>query len=45
MGEDAIDAASEFVPARVSPSITEKVPLLGADGYFALVNQAERVGA
>ncbi len=45
MGEDAIDAASEFVPARVAPSITEKVPLLGADGYFALVNQAERVGA
>src|SRR6202011_285845 len=45
MGEDAIDAASEFVPARVAPSITEKVPLLGADAYFALVNQAERVGA
>jgi glycerol-3-phosphate dehydrogenase len=45
MGEDAIDAASEFVPSRVAPSITEKVPLLGADGYFALVNQAERVGA
>ena len=45
MGEDAIDAASEFIPARVAPSITEKVPLLGADGYFALVNQTERVGA
>ncbi|HUM00254.1 MAG TPA: glycerol-3-phosphate dehydrogenase/oxidase, partial [Mycobacterium sp.] len=45
MGEDAIDAASEFIPARVAPSITEKVPLLGADGYFALVNQAEHVAA
>jgi glycerol-3-phosphate dehydrogenase len=45
MAEDAIDAASEFISARVAPSITEKVPLLGADGYFALVNQAERVGA
>ena len=45
MGEDAIDAASEFVPTRVAPSITEKVPLLGADGYFALINQTERVGA
>ncbi len=45
MGEDAIDAASEYIPARVAPSITEKVPLLGADGYFALVNQTERVGA
>jgi glycerol-3-phosphate dehydrogenase len=45
MGADAIDAASEFIPARVAPSITEKVPLMGADGYFALVNQSERVGA
>jgi glycerol-3-phosphate dehydrogenase len=44
MAEDAIDAAAEFVPARVAPSITEKVPLMGADGYFALVNQTEHVG-
>jgi glycerol-3-phosphate dehydrogenase len=27
----------------VAPSITEKVSLLGADGYFALINQAEHV--
>jgi len=45
MGADAIDAAAEFIPTRVAPSITEKVPLLGADGYFAMVNQAEHVGA
>jgi glycerol-3-phosphate dehydrogenase len=45
MGEDAIDAASVFVPTRVAPSITEKVPLMGADGYFALINQTEHVGA
>lgn len=45
MAADAIDAAAEYIPARVAPSITEKVPLLGADGYFALVNQAEHVGA
>ncbi|MGB0970038.1 MAG: glycerol-3-phosphate dehydrogenase/oxidase [Mycobacterium sp.] len=45
MGQDAIDAAAEFVPTRVAPSITEKVPLMGADGYFALVNQTESVGA
>jgi glycerol-3-phosphate dehydrogenase len=44
MGADAIDAAAEFVPARVAPSITEKVPLMGADGYFALVNQTQSVG-
>ncbi|MEB3033225.1 glycerol-3-phosphate dehydrogenase [[Mycobacterium] nativiensis] len=45
MGADAIDAAAEYIPTRVAPSITEKVPLLGADGYFALVNQTEHVGA
>jgi glycerol-3-phosphate dehydrogenase len=45
MAADAIDAAAQYVPARVAPSITAKVSLLGADGYFALVNQAEHVGA
>nr|WP_170306683.1 glycerol-3-phosphate dehydrogenase [Mycolicibacter kumamotonensis] len=45
MAADAIDAAAEYIPTRVAPSITEKVPLLGADGYFALVNQTEHVGA
>ena len=29
----------------MAPSITEKVPLMGADGYFALINQTEHVGA
>jgi glycerol-3-phosphate dehydrogenase len=45
MAADAIDAAAQYVPARVAPSITEKVRLLGADGYFALINQTEHVGA
>jgi glycerol-3-phosphate dehydrogenase len=45
MAVDAIDAAAQYIPARVAPSITEKVRLLGADGYFALINQAEHVGA
>lgn len=45
MGADAVDAAAEFIPTRVAPSITQKVPLLGADGYFALINQTENVGA
>ena len=44
MAEDAVEAASEDIPARVSPSITEKVPLVGADGYFALVNQTLHLG-
>ncbi len=45
MAADAVDAAAEFIPTRVAPSITEKVPLVGADGYFALINQTEQYGA
>lgn len=44
MAEDAVDLAADDIPARVSPSITEKVPLAGADGYFALVNQTIHLG-
>ncbi|HWO66054.1 MAG TPA: glycerol-3-phosphate dehydrogenase/oxidase [Umezawaea sp.] len=43
MGADAIDAASVDVPGRIQPSITDKVPLVGADGYHALVNQADQL--
>jgi len=39
MAEDAVDLAAEDIPTRIAPSITHKVPLVGADGYFALVNQ------
>ncbi|WP_455901392.1 glycerol-3-phosphate dehydrogenase [Rhodococcus gordoniae] len=39
MAEDAVDLAAEDIPARIASSITEKVPLVGADGYFALINQ------
>jgi glycerol-3-phosphate dehydrogenase len=45
MAADAIDVAAQCIPTRVAPSITEKVRLLGADGYFALINQTEHVGA
>ncbi|WP_149360704.1 glycerol-3-phosphate dehydrogenase [Lolliginicoccus suaedae] len=45
MAADAIEAAVQYVPVRVAPSITEQVPLLGADGYHALVNQADHLGA
>ncbi|WP_043809845.1 glycerol-3-phosphate dehydrogenase/oxidase [Rhodococcus triatomae] len=44
MGKDAVDLASEDIPARIAPSITERVPLVGADGYFALVNQVVHLG-
>ncbi len=43
MGADAVDAAADDIPGRVAQSVTDKVPLLGADGYFALVNQAQHV--
>ncbi|ANS27261.1 Glycerol-3-phosphate dehydrogenase 2 [Rhodococcus opacus] len=44
MAEDAVDLAADDIPARMAPSITEKVPLVGADGYFALVNQTVHLG-
>ncbi|MTD14178.1 FAD-dependent oxidoreductase [Nakamurella sp. YIM 132087] len=44
MGADAVDAAAEDLPGRINPSCTEDVPLLGAEGYKALVNQADRLG-
>ena len=43
MGADAVDAAQVDVPGRIQPSITDKVPLVGADGYHALVNQADQL--
>ena len=44
MAKDALDAAANDIPARVAPSITDRVPLIGADGYFALINQSEHLG-
>ncbi|WP_028851155.1 glycerol-3-phosphate dehydrogenase [Thermocrispum municipale] len=43
MAADAVDAAAHELPIRVQSSITDKVPLLGADGYHALVNQADQL--
>ncbi len=39
MAADAVDAAKPDLGTGVPPSVTEHVPLLGADGYHALVNQ------
>ncbi|GAB18645.1 glycerol-3-phosphate dehydrogenase [Gordonia effusa NBRC 100432] len=44
MAADAVDACNDYIPTRVAPSITQRVPLLGADGYFALINQCEHLG-
>jgi glycerol-3-phosphate dehydrogenase len=45
MAADAVDAAGAELSGRLQPSITDQVPLLGADGYHALVNQADQLGA
>ncbi|MEV6875455.1 glycerol-3-phosphate dehydrogenase/oxidase [Amycolatopsis sp. NPDC051128] len=45
MAADAVNAAAVDLPGRSQPSITDKVPLLGADGYHALVNQADHLAA
>ncbi|ASU77579.1 glycerol-3-phosphate dehydrogenase [Actinopolyspora erythraea] len=45
MAKDAVDAVSNDVSGRMASSITDRVPLLGADGYHALVNQADQIAA
>ena len=45
MAADAVDAAAADLPGRPRQSITDKVPLVGADGYHALVNQADQLAA
>jgi glycerol-3-phosphate dehydrogenase len=40
MGRDAVDAAAHSLGGAVPPSITERVRLLGADGYESRRNQA-----
>src|SRR6478609_4424763 len=45
MAADAVDAAGEDLPGRINPSCTADVPLVGALGYQALVNQADRLAA
>ena len=43
MGRDAIDLAIADLRKNVNQSCTEKLPLVGADGYFALVQQAAQI--
>jgi glycerol-3-phosphate dehydrogenase len=41
MAADAVDAAVTDLPKRARQSVTADVPLLGADGYHAMVNQTD----
>ncbi len=43
MGRDVIDLAVNELRKLSPESVTEKLPLIGADGYFALVQQVERI--
>ena len=39
IGKDAVDLAVKELGTKVAESITERTPILGADGYHALANQ------
>ncbi|MGX5653752.1 FAD-dependent oxidoreductase [Geodermatophilus nigrescens] len=45
MAADAVDAVAEDVTRHVPPSVTEDVPLVGAEGYAAMVNQLDALAA
>jgi len=45
MASDAVDAARADLGGGVADSVTDKIPLLGAEGYHALVNQLDRLAA
>jgi glycerol-3-phosphate dehydrogenase len=43
MAADAVDAARADLGESVPDSVTEEIPLLGAEGYPALLNQVDRL--
>ena len=43
MGKDVIDLAVNDLRRIVAESVTDKVPAIGADGYFALVQQKSQL--
>ena len=45
MAKDAVDAAAVKLSQRVPASVTHRTPLAGANGYFGMWNQRERIAA
>jgi glycerol-3-phosphate dehydrogenase len=45
MARDAVDAAARSLPGSVPSSCTERIPLVGAEGYAALWNRRARLAA
>ncbi len=43
MGKDVIDVAVAKSSRKVPESVTDKLPIVGADGYFALMQQVDRI--
>ncbi|MEU9921090.1 glycerol-3-phosphate dehydrogenase/oxidase [Streptomyces griseoluteus] len=43
MAKDAVDAAVHGLDRKVADSVTEEIPLLGAEGYPAMWNARERI--
>ncbi|MCW2819679.1 MAG: Glycerol-3-phosphate dehydrogenase [Marmoricola sp.] len=43
MAADAVDAARDDLPAGVPASVTDQIPLVGAEGYQAMTNRVEHV--
>jgi len=43
MAKDAVDAVAHGLGSSVPPSVTDRLPLVGADGYAALYNQRHRL--
>jgi glycerol-3-phosphate dehydrogenase len=41
MAADAVDEAARGMDERVAPSVTDRIPLAGADGFAALWNQRQ----
>jgi glycerol-3-phosphate dehydrogenase len=41
MAADAVDAVADDVTRQVPPSVTGNIPLVGAEGYQAMVNQLD----
>ncbi len=45
MAEDAVNEAVKMLPGSVPNSVTHQTPLIGADGYRALVNNKAKIAA
>ena len=45
MAKDAVDMATNDITKLTNESITAKLPIIGADGYFALTQQTESLAS